>query len=256
MRGTLHYWQWLNNLAPDPAASVALFASAESDLRAATTANDQSATAWNVLSHLLFNKGQIPEAKLAAENAYRADPYLTDVDKTILRLFFASLDMGVRNEAVKWCNEGQSRFPQNYRFTECKLWLYALPTEAPPDMRGVWATYDEYVKMSPANVQEFDRLKGKMMVALALVRAGMKDSAEALAAANQGDPQVDPRGELTNLAINVYAQSGNKDAALDLIARYLAANPQQRESAAKDKSWWLKDLRSDPRYQALVKSPN
>ncbi|HEY9448607.1 MAG TPA: serine/threonine-protein kinase [Gemmatimonadaceae bacterium] len=256
LRGTLHYWQWLNNLAPDPAASVALFASAESDLRAATTANDQSATAWNVLSHLLFNKGQIPEAKLAAENAYRADPYLTDVDKTILRLFFASLDMGVRNEAVKWCNEGQSRFPQNYRFTECKLWLYALPTEAPPDMRGVWATYDEYVKMSPANVQEFDRLKGKMMVALALVRAGMKDSAEAMAAANQGDPQVDPRGELTNLAINVYAQSGNKDAALDLIARYLAANPQQRESAAKDKSWWLKDLRSDPRYQALVKSPN
>ena len=255
-RGTLHYWQWLNNLAPDPAASAALFASAEGDLRAATAANDQSATAWNYLSHLLVNKGQIPEAKLAAENAYHADPYLTDVDRTILRLFFASLDMGVRTEAAKWCNEGASRFPQNYYFTECKLWLYALPAAAPPDMNEVWATYDEYVKISPANVQEFDKLKGKLIVGLALVRAGMKDSAEAMAAANQGDAQIDPGGELTNIAINIYAQSGNKDAAIDLIARYLAANPQQRESAAKDKSWWLKDLRSDPRYQALVKSPH
>ncbi|HET7551769.1 MAG TPA: serine/threonine-protein kinase [Gemmatimonadaceae bacterium] len=256
-RGTLHYWQWLNNLAPNPAASTALFASAERDLRAATAANDHSATAWNYLSHLLVNKGQIPEAKLAAENAYNADPYLTDVDKTILRLFFASLDMGVRTEAAKWCNEGASRFPENYYFTECKLWLYALPNgEVKPDMREVWATYDDYVEVSPANVQEFDKLKGKMIVALALVRAGMKDSAEAMAAANQGDAQIDPGGELTNLAINVYAQSGNKDAALDLIARYLAANPQQRESAANDKSWWLKDLRSDPRYQALVKNPD
>jgi serine/threonine-protein kinase len=256
-RGTLHYWQWLNNLAPNPAASTALFASAERDLRAATAANDHSATAWNYLSHLLFNKGQIPEAKLAAENAYNADPYLTDVDKTILRLFFASLDMGVRPEAAKWCNEGASRFPEDYYFTECKLWLFALPNgDVKPDMRAVWATYDDYVRVSPANVQDFDKLKGKLIVALALVRAGMTDSAEAMAAANQGDAQIDPGGELTNLAINVYAQSGNKDAALDLIARYLAANPQQRESAANDKSWWLKDLRSDPRYQALVKNPD
>jgi serine/threonine-protein kinase len=255
-RGTLHYWQWLNNLAPNPAASTALFASAEKDLRAATVANDHSATAWNYLSHLLINKGDLAEAKLDAENAYRTDPYLVDVDKTILRLFFASLDMNAPTEAAKWCNEGRSRFPQNYLFTECKLWLYALPVGTPPDMRDVWATYDEYVKVSPSNVQEFDKLKGKMIVALALVRAGMKDSAEAMAAANQGDAQIDPGGELTNLAINVYAQSGNKDKALDLIARFLATNPQQRESAANDKSWWLKDLRSDPRYQALVKKPD
>jgi tetratricopeptide (TPR) repeat protein len=256
-RGTLHYWQWLNNLAPNPAASTALFASAEADLRAATVANDHSATAWNYLSHLLINKGDLAEAKLAAENAYRTDPYLTDVDKTILRLFFASLDMNARTEAEKWCNEGQSRFPLNYHFTECKLWLYALPNgQVKPDMHEVWATYDKYIEMSPANVQEFDKLKGKMIAALALVQAGMKDSAEALATANQGDSQIDPNGELTNLAINVYALSGNKDKALDLIARFLATNPQQRESAAKDRSWWLESLRSDPRYQALVKKPN
>jgi len=47
--------------------------------------NPAQASAWTMLSHLLINKGQLAEAKLAAENAYKADPYLTDVDKTILR---------------------------------------------------------------------------------------------------------------------------------------------------------------------------
>jgi len=105
-------------------------------------------------------------------------------------------------------------------------------------------------------VQEFDKLKGKMMVALALVRAGQMDSAASLAKSAEGDPQIDPTGELTNYASIVLAQSGHKDAAIDLVARFLAANPQQRAFAAKDESWWLKDLRSDPRYQALLKGAN
>ena len=255
-RGTLHYLQWLYNLAPNPAAADALLASAERDLRTVTQANDQRASAWNTLSHLLINKGQLAEAKLAAENAYKADPYLTDVDKTILRLFLASLDLGIRPEAERWCTEGRTRFPQSYRFTECKLWLYALPAPTPPNIPEVWNTYDEYVKASPANVQEFDKLKGKQMVALALVRAGQMDSAVSLAKSAEGDPQIDPTGELTNYASIVFAQSGHKDAAIDLVARFLASNPQQRAFAAKDESWWLKDLRSDPRYQALLKGAN
>ncbi|HEX5439207.1 MAG TPA: protein kinase [Gemmatimonadaceae bacterium] len=254
-RGTLHYLQWLVN-PPNPTAAAALLASAEHDLRTVTQANTQQASAWNTLSHLLINTGQLAEAKLAAENAYKADPYLRDVDKTILRLFLASLDLGIRSEAERWCKEGQIRFPHNYRFTECKLWLYALPAATPPNMAEVWQTYDDYVKVSPANVQSFDKLKGKMMVALAYVRAGKADSAEAIANAVEGNPQADPTGELTNYASIIYAQSGDKDKALELIAKYLAANPQQRAFAARDQSWWLKDLRSDPRYQALVKAPD
>jgi len=94
------------------------------------------------------------------------------------------------------------------------------------------------------------------MVASALVRAGAADSAKALARAVEGDLRIDPTGELTSLAAIVYAQSGDKDAALDLFAKYLAVNPQQRAFAAQDRSWWLKDLRADPRFQALVKEPN
>jgi TolB-like protein/tetratricopeptide (TPR) repeat protein len=255
-RGTLHYLQWLTNLAPNPTAAAQLLASAEQDLGTASKATPPRASAWNVLSHLLINKGQLSEAKLAAENAYRADPFLANVDLTVLRLFLASLDLGDRNEATKWCAEGRARFPQSYRFTECKLWLYSLPAPTPPNMAEVWQTYAEYVKVSPANVQAFNELKGKMIVALAYVRANQPDSAKALAAASQGNPSIDPPGELTNLATIVYAQAGDKDTALELLARYFAANPQQRAFAAKDKAWWLEELRKDPRYQALIKGLN
>ena len=256
VRGTLHYLQWLTNQAPNPQAAATLFASAEQDLRTATTANTQAAGAWNTLSHLLINKGSLSEAKLAAENAYKTDPFLTNVELTIYRLFLASLDLGFREEAEKWCAHGQSRFPQYPRFTQCKLYLYTLPAAQPPDMAEVRKAYDAFVQVSPANVQAFDKLKGRMIMGIAFVRAGQLDSAKAIAESNQSDPSVDPRGELTNLAAIIYAQSGDKDTALELMTRFYAANPQQRAFAPNDKSWWLKDLRADPRYQALVKGLN
>jgi hypothetical protein len=123
-------------------------------------------------------------------------------------------------------------------------------------MADVWKTYNEVIQMAPPNEQEFYKLEEKLVVALAFVRANQLDSAKALAATSQGDSQVDPSGELTNLAAIVYAQVGDKDTALDLIAKYLATNPNKRAFAANDKSWWLNDLRTDPRYQALVKTSN
>jgi tetratricopeptide (TPR) repeat protein len=257
-RGTLHYLQWLTNLAPNPQAAAALMASAEKDLVTATNANTRAASANNTLSHLLLNKGALNEAKLAAENAYNADPFLANVELTIHRLVLASLDTQNPQEAKKWCDEGRSRFPQNYRFTECRLWLYTLPVPggAKPDMEEVRKTYDEYVKVSPPQVQEFDKRKGRMMMGIAFLRADMPDSAKAIAASEQAPPNIDPRRETVNLAAIIYAQAGDKDAAIKLVAEWLSANPQQRAFAGTLKTWWLENLYSDPRYQALVKPTN
>jgi len=256
LRGNVRYVQWLNNVAPNPTAAAALLAFAEQDFRAATAANTERASAWNSLSHLLNNKGQLAESKLAAERAYNADPFLLNVELTIFRLFLASADLQFREEAAKWCGVGQARFPENYRFTECKLWLYALPSVEKPNMQEVWKTYDELVKVSPANLQELKKLAGKLMVGLAYLRAGFPDSAKALAESNQGDPQIDPRAELTYYASMIYAQAGDTETAVDLLAKYFATNPQQRALAANDKSWWLKSIRSDARYKALVTGSN
>ncbi len=256
VRGQLRYWQWLTNLAPNPAAATALMASAEQDLRAATASNARAASAWNTLSHLLINKGELSEAKLAAETAYNADPFLTNVDLTIHRLFLASLDLQLKDEAEKWCAHGQSRFPENYRFIQCKLWLFTLPTNTPPDMNEVRKVYEAYVAASPANVQAFDKLKGRMMMGIAFVRAGQLDSAKTIAETEQGDPSIDPRAELAYLAAIIYGQTGEPDKAIAALRRNVAANPHQRAFAGNDESWWLRELRKDPKYQAFVKSLN
>jgi TolB-like protein len=254
-RGTLTYWKWLNNLAKSESEAASLFSVAEKDL-AVAMADVRRASANNTYSHLLLNKGEIAEAQIAAGRAYESDPYLTDVDRTLHRLVTTSLDLENRGEAAKWCEVGQARFPDNYRFSECQLWLYAMPALEPPNITEAWAKYDEVVKKSPETVKRFIGLKGKMIMALALVRANQLDSAKSLAESSQGDKVLDPRGELTNLAVIVYAQSGDKDTALDLFARYLAANPAQRAFAAKDQAWWLRDLRADPRWKRLVGAGN
>jgi len=112
------------------------------------------------------------------------------------------------------------------------------------------------VKLSPQNVQEFDKLKGKMMVGLALLRAGMPDSAKALAASSQGDREIDPRAETVNLAAIIYAQAGDKEKAIDLVTKWLTANPQQRALYSANRTWWLESLNGNPRYEALIKPSN
>jgi hypothetical protein len=47
---------------------------------------------------------------------------------------------------------------------------------------------------------------------------------------------------------------GDHEAALRSLSLYLVANPAQRQTLRLDNSWWLRDLRSDPGYQALVGS--
>jgi tetratricopeptide (TPR) repeat protein len=252
LRGTLRYLSWLLNLAPDPGASKALIDGAEADLRASTIANKLQASAWNSLSHLLFAKSQTAEAKLAADAAYRADPYLTDADKTVWRLFGASLDLNIPTEARKWCDEGARRFPENFRFVQCRLALFGLKTATPPVVADVWSVFDEFVKRSPPNIQPFHELKGRMLVAIALVRAGLPDSARAVARSGRGSPQLDPAAELVFYEAIVRAQVGDTDEAIRLLRRYLAANPQQAAFLGHDETWWFDDLREDPRYKALI----
>jgi serine/threonine-protein kinase len=252
LRGTLRYWSWLLNLASDPAASIALLRSAEADLSASTDANKAQATAWNSLSHLYLATSRTAQGKLAADNAYKTDPYLTDVDKTIWRLFISSVDLNLPTEAQRWCGEGQRRFAGNFRFVECQLWTNTFVQPKKPDVAAVWKIYDEYVKVSPPNVQPANKLRGRMIVALALIRAGLSDSARSVAVAARGNPQVDPAGDLTYLETIVRAQLGDKDEAIKQLTKYLAANPQQRAFTSGDESWWFEPIADDHRYKALV----
>ena len=252
MRGSLNYLRWLSRVSPAEDDDERLLRSAERDLTAATIGAAAPATAWYTLSHLRLNTGNLSGAAVAAENALRLDRFLPTAYLTVQRLFLVSVDLGLYDEAKKWCEIGRARFLKSGRFSECKLWLYALPGADKPDPRDIWQAYDEYRNASPASVRQFIESKGKLIAALALIQAGQSDSARALANSTRRDSLIDPRGELRELAIIAYWKAGDRDSALELATRAAAADPQWASRQLKDHSWWLKDLRSDPRFQSLI----
>ncbi len=253
LRGTLRYWRWLLNLSPGTDEAARLLAGAEQDLRRSVELHPSQATAWNSLSHMLMAKAQIAEAKLAALRAYEADPYLRDANKTIWRLFQSSLDLEDAVEAVHWCEEGKRRFPSDPRFSECQLWLFALK-DREPDVPQAWKVLEEYVRLSPPQQRDFLRLRGQMLVTFALARAGLADSARAVAVRSRATAEQDPDRELAYFEALVRAMLGDRDEAFRLLGTYIAVNPQVRASMARDETWWLRDLRKDSRYRALAGS--
>jgi TolB-like protein len=251
LRGTLRYWRWLNNLAPGGEMD-ALFADAEQDLRASVAANPAQASAWTTLSHLLINKPALAEAKLAALRAYDADPYLTNANVTVWRLFTTSYDLEDVVEAKNWCEEGQRRFPDDYRFVECQLWYFSLPG-AKQDIPRAWTLLEQYVERSPPGLRALNRKEGEMRVAAALARAGLRDSARAVALRARADASLDPGRDVMFLEVVVRSILGDQDEAFRLLSTFIASNPGLRGSMTKDlESWELKALRADPRWRTLI----
>jgi eukaryotic-like serine/threonine-protein kinase len=256
LRGTLRYWGWLLNIERDPAASKQLLTDAETDLETAVRVRPSQAGAWAILSHLYNNtKGQT-DAKLAGQRAFEADAYLSNVDQVINRLFLVSYDLGLFAEGARWCEEGTRRFPGDFKFVKCQLWL--LTTKArEPDVALAWKLADSLPKLSATGRREFDAREARMLTAMVLARAGLGDSARKVAREARGGPDVDPNQNLAWEEIYVHILRGDKDQAFTALKSYLAANPDRRdllrnEGDATASNWWFRSLEDDPRYKALV----
>ena len=253
-RATLIYYRWLLSLEPNEDRAERLLDSAEADFQASITANPAQASALTSLSHLLVNRGRVAEAQLKATEAYDRDPYLVAANTTLWRLFGTSLDLGDEINATRWCSEGERRFPEDPRFVECQIRLFALRSIR-PDIPKAWALLDRYVELSPPEVRDSRRLRGEMFVAMGLIRAGQTDSALSVmerVRSRTGD--LDPTRELQYLEALAQTMLGNQDRAFELLATYVAVNPAQRRSFRLDKTWWLESLRNDPRYARLYGS--
>jgi serine/threonine-protein kinase len=251
-RGSLRYLQWLMNLTPAGESEKAM-AAAEADLVAATKANPSQASALNVLSHMYIIEGRSAEAKLTAGDAYKADPYLVDANKTVWRLFQSSMDLELATEAKKWCDEGARRFPTDYRFLECRLWLFMLRNQQPPPSADqVWKAYDAYIAADKENKPESARAYGMMLAAMGLNRAGLADSARSVISRAQADESIDPAGDVAWLEAMARAQLDEKDKVVSLLSRYYAKNPQRKAYSGHDEAWYFKSLENDPKYRALV----
>jgi tetratricopeptide (TPR) repeat protein len=254
LRGTMRYVRYLLALDPYPLTPAQLLDSAEADLRAgADSTNPNSASAWSLLSHLEGRKADPAAGKLAALKAYETDPYLSDANEVLYRLFSMSVDLADGAGADRWCREGGRRFPKDPYFTECQFELMGIPGQ-PVDVPKAWRVLEEDVSLWPPNARDFRRRRDELLVGFALVNAGLKDSADHVASrARTSDATIDPNRELVYIEAALRNRLGDRDEALRLLQLYLAVNPQDATSLASDPSWWWQGLHDDPRFKRLVR---
>jgi len=250
LRGKLEYWEWILDLEPDPEAAQQLFDRAEADLRQAIAINPNQAGAWDFLSHLLLNKAQTAEAKMAASRAYRADAYLRNANVILSRLFSTSYDLEDQPEAEHWCEELGRRFPDDPDYADCLLWKMTMH-DAETDVDRAWELADALELLSPPQEVEFSRRWAGMAVAAVLALEGMADSARAVAYRSRGDASIDPTRDLTYVEAFVRTLLGDNQEAIDLLAEFMAAVGGRPSDIDY---WWFSGLREEPRYQMLMRS--
>ena len=253
LRGTMRYIRSVLNTDVGSLSGERLLDAAEADLRAggAARSNPRRASALALLSHLLLRRSKTAQGKLAALQAWEADEYLSEASAVVWRLYSASLDLEDAAEAKRWCEQGQRRFPNNPFFTECRISLYAIHGMK-PDVPSLWKLVDQYAKMYPEGEQEFRRKRAQILLSMALANARLPDSARAVAFRARGNPAVDPTNDLVYLEIAARNVMGDREGALERLTTYLATNPQERESLARDETWFFRGLRDDPQFKALV----
>ncbi len=255
LRGTLRYYRLRLGLAHDPTEAADLLGAAEKDLRDATTIDESRASAWNMLSALLYQKFDRIESKLTARRAYEEDAYLAAASDVLWRLYATSYDLQQFPEAIQWCDVGRQRYPADSRFVSCPLWLQTADG-IPPDVPAAWRTLAELEKVIPKAQWEMQGRKMQMVVAVAIARAGMLDSARRVIERARIDPKLDPRGDLAGHEVVIRALIGDKEEALKLLKMYLTAHPDHRIGYTRHRTWWYRSIQDDPRFKAIVGSGN
>jgi tetratricopeptide (TPR) repeat protein len=248
----LRYWHWLLPVTSNPTEHAKLLRDARQDLETAVRLGPTLASAHATLSHLYYQFEDVPAVILAARRAYEEDAYLSVANVVLYRLFNGSLDLEQFTQAERWCDEGARRFPQDYRFAECRLDLLVTPAVA-SDIGRAWQELARLDTLTPADRRPYERLYGRLRVGGVLARAGLSDSARnVLRRARAGlTHEVDPNEDLTTIIAFSYLLLGDKDEAIAILKRYAAGHPAHFEPGV-DLGWWWRSLQDDPRFQALV----
>ncbi|MFQ5689507.1 MAG: hypothetical protein ACE5HQ_04455 [Gemmatimonadota bacterium] len=240
LRGSLRSdLSWLTAVAADSAQVVRLREQAERDLRACVDADPSRARAWVALADLLRSGGDFPEASVAARHALDADPFLIHAEKEILfSLAQVWLDLGDLERASRWNDEGRQRYPVEPAFTAAKLVILAGRDGAGASVDTAWSLVDALGGWN----------SGRFLVAAALARAGLRDSARSVISATRAEASGDPWEAYYEAKPRI--ELGERQQALDLLGRFLDALPNRKEYIARD--WWWKPLHGNPQFQRLV----
>ncbi len=240
LRGqALNDLSWLLTIAADEREVARLRAAAEVDFRTAVDVDPSRVKAWIGLADLLRVGGRFSEASLAAQHALDADPFLINAEQGILQVLAQVwLDLGEVERAEEWNDAGRRRYPALSSFPATKLVILAGWDGTPPAVDTAWHLASVLTEWRYA----------EMLVAGVLARAGLADSARAIA--DRIRPEVEKDPWAAYYEANTRIQLGEPDEALALLGRFLEAMPGRKSYIAND--WWWEPLHGDPRFQALV----
>ena len=131
------------------------------------------------------------------------------------------------------------------------MWLMATPA-VPPDVDEVWRL-DSLLDI-PTPASDFRDTQGQMLVGGVLARAGLADSARSvlLRARQQVTYDLDPSLYLLSVEAYLRTHLGDHDEAIDLLKRFVAANPGHEFAEALGTVWWWRDIRSHPRMSEIT----
>jgi eukaryotic-like serine/threonine-protein kinase len=245
-RARLELWRTARPVAPD-----SLRAAAEADLRTVTARRRDLAEAWSDLSLLLQMTGNYDGSRDAAEAALTADAFLRSAEAIVGRLFFTSLASGRVDEARRWCERGQQRYPRDPRFWGCELTMVGWTGSTSTEVETAWRLLRESEARDSANLLVSGWGTRRLLVAAVAARAGLADSARAIVASVRTNaPATVPADQLDYGEAHVCALLGDTAGALPLLARYLRANPALRGQVRY--SPWFAALRSDAQFIELT----
>jgi len=128
-------------------------------------------------------------------------------------------------------------------------------TAVKPDIPRAWRLADSLVKVSQPSDRPLAKLNGQALVAAALARAGLADSAEHVLAKLDDPSDIDPTKDVTETEAFVWTLLGKKDKAISALALYLSANPARAIGFDDEHNWQWRSIHDDPRFQALVVKP-
>jgi Flp pilus assembly protein TadD len=122
-----------------------------------------------------------------------------------------------------------------------------------PDADRAWELAALTDSLVPQQWRAYEHVNGLLYVGGVLARAGESDSARSVLAQARAlvTPEIDPENSLLSDEAYVLILLADYDGAVDLLKRYVAANPGHFEDASS-LSWWWRPLQGHPGFQELV----
>ena len=251
-KGDLLYYKHHDRLIGDPGEAERTLAKAETTLKQAVRFNRDQAGAWSTLSALYYRRTDLQGVVRASYEALRADRYLANARTLQTRLFYAQYNTEDFTGAMNTCDEGRKRFPSDPNVMQCRLFLYMTERAGRPDPDSAWIYASELVSLHPEVNRPLVERRASVLVAGALVAAGLPDSARRVLDRARPLASLDPTRSVIAAEAPVRVMLGEKDRAIDLIREYLAVHPEHKAGFRNVTHWWWRPLQEHPRFRALI----